>query len=104
MGYVLYAGLARRWNRYAAIAAGVVAAERLNFAGNGFRCPLTRIAERLGAARGSVTDIYMPQWFARNLPAHPRPADRPGRIPPCHVMLDLCGRPGPVEVARRSPQ
>jgi hypothetical protein len=36
---------------------------------NGFRCPLTRLAEAAGAASGSVTDIYLPTWFARNLPA-----------------------------------
>jgi hypothetical protein len=66
---VLYAGFARRSDRRAGIAAGVVAAESLIFAGNGFRCPLTQVAERLGAERGSVTDIYLPRWFARNLPA-----------------------------------
>ena len=38
------------------------------FAANGFRCPLTEIAERVGAQHGSVTDIYLPRWFARNLP------------------------------------
>jgi hypothetical protein len=65
---VLYAGFARRSDRRAGIA-GVVAAESLIFAGNGFRCPLTQVAERLGAERGSVTDIYLPRWFARNLPA-----------------------------------
>src|ERR1700682_1605222 len=27
---------------------------------SGFRCPLTSLAERLGAPRGSVTDIYLP--------------------------------------------
>ena len=69
MVYVLYAGFAGRSDRRAGIAAGVVAAETLIFAGNGFRCPLTQIAERLGAERGSVTDIYLPRWFARNLPA-----------------------------------
>ena len=69
MAYVLYAGFARRSDRRAGIAAGVVAAETLIFAGNGFRCPLTQVAERLGAGRGSVTDIYLPRWFARNLPA-----------------------------------
>jgi hypothetical protein len=69
MAYVLYAGFARRSDRRAGIAAGVVAAETLVFAGNGFRCPLTQVAERLGAGRGSVTDIYLPRWFARNLPA-----------------------------------
>jgi hypothetical protein len=39
------------------------------FAGNGFRCPKTGLAEDAGAASGSVTDIYLPRWFAGNLPA-----------------------------------
>jgi hypothetical protein len=37
--------------------------------GNGFRCTLAQIAECLGAESGSVTHIYLPRWFARNLPA-----------------------------------
>ncbi len=69
MVYVLYAGFVRRSDRRAAIAAAVVAAESLVFAGNGFRCPLTQVARRLGAEKGSVTDIYLPRWFAHNLPA-----------------------------------
>jgi hypothetical protein len=69
VAHVLYAGFARRSDRRAGIAAGVVAAESLIFAANGFRCPLTQIGERLGAERGSVTDIYLPRWFARSLPA-----------------------------------
>jgi hypothetical protein len=68
MLYVLYAGLKGRSDRRAAIAAAVVAGESLIFAANGFRCPLSDLAEQLGAARGSVTDIYLPRWFARNLP------------------------------------
>jgi hypothetical protein len=69
MVYVLYSGFARRSDRRAGIAAAVVAAESLIFAGNGFRCPLTQVAERMGAERGPVTDIYLPRRFARNLPA-----------------------------------
>jgi hypothetical protein len=69
MMYVLYAGFARRPDRRAGIAAAVVAGESLVFAGNGFRCPLAKVAERLGAERGSVTDIYLPRWLAHNLPA-----------------------------------
>ncbi len=69
MAYVLYAGFAGRSDRRAGLATAVVATESLIFAGNGFRCPLTQVAERLGAERGSVTDIYLPRWFARNLPA-----------------------------------
>jgi hypothetical protein len=69
MIYVLWAGFRKRSDRSVAIAAGVVASESLIFAANGFRCPLTQVAERVGAERGSVTDIYLPYWFAHNLPA-----------------------------------
>jgi hypothetical protein len=67
--YVLYAGLRGRTDRRAGIAGGIVAAEVLVFAGNGFRCPLTDLAQRYGARSGSVTDIYLPKWFAHNMPA-----------------------------------
>jgi hypothetical protein len=69
MVYVLRAGFARRSDRRAAIAAAVVAGETLVFAGNRFRCPLTQLAQRLGAERAGVTDIWLPRWFAHNLPA-----------------------------------
>jgi hypothetical protein len=67
--YVLYAGLRGRTDRRAGIAGGIVAGEVLVFVGNGFRCPLTELAERYGAQSGSVTDIYLPKWFAHNMPA-----------------------------------
>jgi hypothetical protein len=69
VGYLLWSGAAGRSDRRAAAAAAVVAGECLVFAGNGFRCPLTGLAEAAGASSGSVTDIYLPRWFARNLPA-----------------------------------
>ena len=51
------------------MAAAVVLGECLVFAADGFRCPLTDLAERAGATSGSITDIYLPDRFARNLPA-----------------------------------
>ena len=69
VAYVLYAGATRRTGRRVALAGAVVAGETLVFAASGFRCPLTRLAEKLGTADGSVTDIWLPRWFARNLPA-----------------------------------
>jgi hypothetical protein len=71
MGYLIYAGLKGREDRRTAIAAGVVAGESIIFLGNRCRCPLTGVAEDLGAARGSVTDIYLPRWLASNIfPLH----------------------------------
>ena len=69
VAYTLYAGFAGRTDKRAAAAAAVVDGEVLLFAGNGFRCPLTELAGRLGARSGSVTDIFLPKWLARNLPA-----------------------------------
>jgi hypothetical protein len=67
--YVLYAGFAGRTGKRAGIAGAIVAGEPLVFAANGFRCPLTQLAEHYGAHSGSVTDIYLPKWFAHNMPA-----------------------------------
>jgi hypothetical protein len=69
VGYLLWSGATGRSDRRAAAATVVVAGECLVFAANGFRCPLTRLAEAAGAASRSVTDIYLPTWLARNLPA-----------------------------------
>jgi hypothetical protein len=71
MGYLIYAGLKGREGSRTAIAAGVVAGESLIFVGNRCRCPLTGLAENLGAASGSVTDLYLPSFLASNLvPIH----------------------------------
>lgn len=67
VGYLLYAGLTKRQDRTAAVAAGAVAAESAIYFGNGRRCPLTGVAEELGAEHGSVTDIYLPRWIAKRI-------------------------------------
>jgi hypothetical protein len=69
MLYLLAAGLRRRSDRRVALAGAVVAGESMIFLANGGRCPLTGLAESLGAERGSVTDIYLPRWLAASLPA-----------------------------------
>jgi hypothetical protein len=65
---VVWDGLRQRPRRRTAAAAAIAMGETAVFVGNGFTCPLTPIAERLGAERGSVADIYLPGWFARRLP------------------------------------
>ena len=47
--------------RRTAFAAAVALAESLVYASNNRVCPLTPLAEELGAASGSVTDIFLPE-------------------------------------------
>jgi hypothetical protein len=65
--YIIVSGALDRitaWT-WAAIAAIVV--EGLVLAASGGTCPLTRVAERLGATKGGVSDIFLPKWFADRL-------------------------------------
>jgi hypothetical protein len=62
--YILVSGVLDRitpWT-WGAIAAIVV--EGVVLVASGGRCPLTTMAERLGAANGSVSDIFLPKWGA----------------------------------------
>ncbi len=46
------------------VAMALVIGEGIILVLNGWRCPLTTYAEKLGAASGQVTDIFLPKWFA----------------------------------------
>ena len=65
--YLVYSGLRGRTDRRAEYAAGVALVESVIYAGNGFHCPLTGLAEDLGAQHGQVTDIFLPKWLAANV-------------------------------------
>jgi hypothetical protein len=62
--YVLFSGVADRITAWTWVAVGLVLIESVVLAASGWICPLTILAERLGAARGSVTDIFLPKWLA----------------------------------------
>lgn len=66
--YFLYSGLTGRVTRFTRVAFGVVMCESLVFIGNSRRCPLTDLAEKLGSSHGSVSDIFLPGWFAKRIP------------------------------------
>lgn len=61
-------GLRQRRGRRSAVALGVVLAETAVFASNNQVCPLTPLAEELGTERGSVADIFLPDWMSRRIP------------------------------------
>ncbi len=66
--WLVVTGVTGRRDRSVAVAAVAVAAEASVFVANGGVCPLTPLAERLGAERGSVSDIFLPDAVARTIP------------------------------------
>jgi hypothetical protein len=67
LAYFLGTGLRRQSDRRALLSGAVVAGEAAVYAVNGMTCPLTDVAERLGADSGSVSDIYLPHWLVDHL-------------------------------------
>jgi hypothetical protein len=61
-------GLRGRGGRRAVVALSVALAESAIYVSNNQVCPLTPLAEELGAERGSVVDIFLPDWLSRRIP------------------------------------
>ncbi len=66
--WLVVSGLLGRQDRTVGIAAMAVAAEAAVFLANDGVCPITPLTERLGAAHGSVSDIFLPDAVARTIP------------------------------------
>ena len=66
--WLVITGILGRRDRTVALAAVAVAVEAAVFCGNGRTCPLTPLTERLGASRGAVSDIFLPDVVARTIP------------------------------------
>lgn len=62
--YILVSGALNRITPWTWVAVVAIVVEGLVLAASGGRCPLTAVAERLGASDGSVADIFLPRWFA----------------------------------------
>ena len=65
--WLVVSGLVGRRDRTVGIAAAAVAIEAAVFLGNDGVCPITPLTERMGAASGSVSDIYLPDAIARTI-------------------------------------
>src|SRR4051794_27904783 len=63
------AGVTGRQSRLTKPAIVATFGEGVILAANGNRCPLTGLAENLGADDGRVSDIFLPNWFARHIPS-----------------------------------
>src|SRR3954469_9295691 len=66
--WLVVCGLLGRRDRSVGLATVAVGAEAVVFVTNGGVCPITPLTERLGAADGSVSDIFLPSAVARTIP------------------------------------
>jgi hypothetical protein len=62
--YTLVSALLDRITVWTWVAVGLLLVESVVLAVAGWVCPLTLLAERQGAARGSVADIFLPKRLA----------------------------------------
>ncbi len=65
--YILYAGVTGTFNIILVIAIATVLIEGAAISLNKWQCPLTTLAKKYGAKKGSVADIFLPGIIARNL-------------------------------------
>jgi hypothetical protein len=68
IAWLVVTGITGRRDRSTAVAAVLVAGEAAVFLANDGVCPLTPLAERHGARRGGVSDIFLPDRVARTIP------------------------------------
>lgn len=64
----VWEGLRGRAGGRATAALGIALAETAVYLSNNQVCPLTPVAEELGAESGSVADIFLPDWASRRIP------------------------------------
>jgi hypothetical protein len=64
VAYALFSGVADRITVWTWVTVGLLLVESVVLLASGWTCPLTILAERQGALQGSVTDIFLPRWFA----------------------------------------
>ena len=62
--YVLFSGVADRVTPWTWVAILLLLVESIVLVAFRWTCPLTLLAERQGAVRGEVADIFLPKWFA----------------------------------------
>ncbi len=61
-------GIRGRGGRRALVTAGVAITETLIYGSNNQVCPLTPLAEALGAESGTITDLYLPRPVSDRIP------------------------------------
>ena len=67
LGYLFFACITKTFNILVLRAIISILLNGLLLLLNKGRCPFTTLAEKQGAVKGSVTDIFLPDWVAHNI-------------------------------------
>ena len=67
LGYLLFVCIKATFNILVLLAIISILLNGLLLLLNKGRCPFTSMAEKKGAKKGSVTDIFLQDWVARNI-------------------------------------
>lgn len=65
--YILFCALSNRYSRRTSLAIALIFIEGIVLVLNDWECPLTTLAQRVGAAQGGVADIFLPRILADHL-------------------------------------
>jgi hypothetical protein len=65
--YILYCGIANRYSRKTTAAIVLIVFEGIVLVLNGWQCPLTSLAQSLGAAQPDVASLFLPRWLADHI-------------------------------------
>jgi hypothetical protein len=63
--YIFFCGLMGRTDKLFLVSLALLTVESVVFLGNGAKCPLTNLAQRLGATKGYVFDSFFPERWTR---------------------------------------
>jgi hypothetical protein len=66
LAYILYCAIVQRFDWTLLVALGFIVLEGITLLINKGTCPFTPLAEKYGAFRGSVTDLFFPMWCAKH--------------------------------------
>ncbi len=65
--YILYSGIIKNYHWTVFVAIGAVLVEGVALIFNNWQCPLTTLARKYGDEKGSVTDMFLPEWLSRHV-------------------------------------
>lgn len=64
--YILYCGLTATFNCFLVVAISAILTEGIVLICNGWRCPFTMLAQKYGAVKAGVTDLFLPACISKH--------------------------------------